>query len=103
MCKCGTCQNIVASNEYRYERSKSRKGFFILTDGNKLSSTRRATMRYSSARLSTKVANDETEYFENQSIVCIDFSNFVIRIYGCGMCDEMFEVEKEFMEQCFHH
>ena len=27
----------------------------------------------------------------------------IFRPYGCGMCDQMFEIEKEFMEHCYHH
>jgi len=32
-----------------------------------------------------------------------DVYSTVLRVCGCGICDEMFEIKKEFTEHCFQH
>jgi len=32
-----------------------------------------------------------------------DESPFLVKSFGCGLCGEMLEIEKEFEEHCFHH
>jgi len=39
----------------------------------------------------------------HQSLIAAHINTFVVRAYGCGLCDEMFEIEKEFMEHCCGH
>lgn len=39
----------------------------------------------------------------DQSILNCDVSHLLLKIYGCGMCDKMFEIEKEFSEHCCDH
>ena len=40
---------------------------------------------------------------EDESTVCLDMNHISMTIYGCGICDEMFQIEKEFMEHCERH
>ena len=33
----------------------------------------------------------------------VDIDDFILRPYGCGYCDEVFEIEKTFMDHCYTH
>ena len=39
----------------------------------------------------------------DQSAMEIDFDEIILRPYSCGMCDDIFEVENEFMEHCYRY
>src|SRR6218665_3876539 len=39
----------------------------------------------------------------NQSIINVHVDDFVLRPYGCGYCDEVFEFEKAFVEHSYNH
>jgi len=42
---------------------------------------------------------------ESESVATIsqDEKPFMEKSFGCGVCDEMLEIEKEFLEHCFGH
>ena len=50
-----------------------------------------------------KSSTDEDQHFGDQSSISGDQSNLFSKVFGCGMCDGMFEIEKEFMEHCLRH
>jgi hypothetical protein len=39
----------------------------------------------------------------NHLITVDEVHDFICRPYGCGLCAEMFEIEKEFTEHCYNH
>ena len=46
---------------------------------------------------------DEKLGIENHSLINVDIHDFILRPYGCGYCDEVFEIEKTFMNHCYNH
>ena len=46
---------------------------------------------------------DEKLCSGNHSIINVDIDDFILKPYGCGYCDEVFEIEKTFMEHCYNH
>lgn len=54
-------------------------------------------------RRTIKYSPNEKPHSRNQSITAADLDPLTSKLYGCGICNERFEIEKEFVEHCFLH
>ena len=70
-------------------------------EGKELSTS--ACVRELSSRPSKIPSPKEKLPSENHLIFSDDMDDFISRPYGCGLCAEMFDIEKEFLEHCYNH
>lgn len=46
---------------------------------------------------------DEKLRSENHSVINSDINDFILRPYGCGYCNDVFDIEKTFVDHCYNH
>lgn len=84
------CQSIVLSKTERFDN-----------DGSELS-TAETTEEFSSKQNNTpKPVGKQLSADDSKNNA--DIKHFMLTSYGCGMCDEMFEIEQKFLGHCDHH
>ena len=107
LCESELCQSIESSMTQRWLGSTSHKRFSICADNHNDSDERvlltTEIMQNLSSRQSMESSQDEKQHSGGHSTFNADIDCFIMRPYGCGMCDEMFEIEEEFVEHCYNH
>lgn len=87
--------------------SSSGKGMTLSSEDNKVVKGKElsasAVLREPSSNRSTTQILKEKRSLLKDFITIDEEDDFVCRPYGCGLCAEMFEIEKEFLEHCYYH
>lgn len=58
-------------------------------------------MQNLSSKQSLESSQDEKQDSLCHSTLILDVDQFNLKTNGCGMCDEMFEIEEELVQHCY--
>lgn len=72
-------------------------------NGSDLSTTEINRVVSSKQRKKTNQIEPRLDFDRLKSRSSAEVNHFIFRIYGCGVCDQMFDVEEVFLEHCHHH
>lgn len=84
--------NVLGQNSVR--------GDFNISD---LSTTEINRVVSSKQKKKTNPIEARLDFDRLKSRSSAEVNHFIFRIYGCGVCDQMFDVEEVFLEHCHHH
>lgn len=104
--KRGLYYGVLSNAIESCHRSGSDKEFSASTkykcvEGQELSTTK--SLHELSLQQTNKVKPDGKLPSENESTVSFEKNRICMKLYGCGICDEKFQIEKEFVEHCEVH
>ena len=106
LCKSELCEDIESNMTQGWHGNSSCERLNInkkCTDERVLLTTE--IIQYLSSRQSveSRLIDVEKRHSGGNSKFCADKGHLILRPYGCGMCDEVFQVEEEFVLHCSYH
>jgi len=96
--RCNICQKVFEQSDHLDYHTKTHIGNTKVNISKRNLSTRNVL-----SMQSKNPTSDDNQLVGDHFRLSANINQFVLRPYGCGTCDEMFDTEKQFMKHCNAH